>query len=31
MIRREEIVIRFPLNVTGPSRSKEAKETAEAV
>jgi hypothetical protein len=31
MVRREEMATRFPLNITGPPRSKKAGETAEAV
>jgi hypothetical protein len=31
MVRGEEMTTGFPLNITGPPRSKEAGETAEAV
>jgi hypothetical protein len=31
MVRGEEMAVGFPLNVTGPPRSKEAGETAEVV
>jgi hypothetical protein len=30
MVRGEEMAVRFLLNITGPPRSKEVGETAEA-
>jgi hypothetical protein len=31
MVKEEEIAVGFLLNVTGPPRNKEVRETAEAV